>query len=765
MAKALGKDLFPVRIGACSEHPLLRERQRVDIIEGGLDEYDRLITGLRKAGLDPSESFDWDPARPPYPGMVPFEEADAAVYFGRDPEIAQVRASLIGMARFPDPRMGVVVGASGAGKSSLLRSGVIPRLRKDEKKWLILPRVEPGRRPLNVLRSALIQARPTGQNAGDWEATVDKALEGHSADLNVLIQRLAPDREPEHILLFIDQMEQALLNLDQGETQPFFRFLSRVVSMPEARMLVISTLRSDMLDVLQRRRELEGVQFELLNLGPMAIERHAAIIEGPANRAGMAIEQGLLAQLSRDVSGDDAVPLLAFTLRRLYDVGREQRKLTIADYKAMGGVFGAVERVLQESFGGQPSGEIEVALKTMLLGLVDFGEKERPQPRWLARDEVPSGAKQIMDRLIDVRLLVSTREADGKDYVHAAHEALFRVSPTLENWLSDHRDLLAWRRRIARDVQRWLEQGKKDEDLLSGSRLREALRWFKLPGSFLKPEELDLIETSDRRERRRRIQRRSIWIGSSIAVLLLLSTSARLFDAVHQWSISNAMAEVYEPRLGKLMSTRLYCAWFQNLEMGKILNLEHTRFGGPALEHNILISNRRDKRDELRWYDTEANAPALRVKPKEVELLLRESDRKMDEIARITGLPAERAPLPDPQTLVAGTLWSKPGAYLDGSMAYLYVTFGLHNFLGVPPSGITCQTEVVVKTYEHGLVIGGAPAENCNDVQHIYVLIADGTSDVDRHRGSWMPQSSLPIFRNTFKTCTCWKNSPGSGCD
>src|SRR5262249_26790509 len=144
MAKALGKDIFPVRIGPCEIHPLLRERQLVDLVAEPEVGWRRLLDGLRVAGLDPRDSFDWDPRRSPYPGLSPFEEADAAVYCGREVEIDQALDLLTRLGRRGEPRLGMIVGASGSGKSSLMRAGVIPRLKKDPERWLPLPRVQPG---------------------------------------------------------------------------------------------------------------------------------------------------------------------------------------------------------------------------------------------------------------------------------------------------------------------------------------------------------------------------------------------------------------------------------------------------------------------------------------------------------------------------------------------------------------------------------------------------------------------------------------------
>lgn len=152
-ARALGKYIFPMRIAPCVVRPPLTELQVVDAIVDRPSAYERLLHGLRMAGLD--DPAIWDGSRPPYPGLMAFQEADAAVFFGRDPDIRAALDMLNRLRRFGGTRLLICLGASGSGKSSLVRAGVLPRLKKDPDTWLSVPPFRPLQRPIDEMSMAL----------------------------------------------------------------------------------------------------------------------------------------------------------------------------------------------------------------------------------------------------------------------------------------------------------------------------------------------------------------------------------------------------------------------------------------------------------------------------------------------------------------------------------------------------------------------------------------------------------------------------------
>src|SRR5262249_26736547 len=132
----------------------------------------RLKIGLLERGLDPSNVFVYDPKRPPYPGLLAFQEADAAIFFGRGEDILKTLETLDGLRRQgrEAARFGLLLGASGSGKSSLVRAGVIPRLKKQPDAWLPVPPFRPQIEPLDELAMALAAAFEGHGRTRDWSA-------------------------------------------------------------------------------------------------------------------------------------------------------------------------------------------------------------------------------------------------------------------------------------------------------------------------------------------------------------------------------------------------------------------------------------------------------------------------------------------------------------------------------------------------------------------------------------------------------------------
>jgi hypothetical protein len=151
----------------------------------------RLKRGLDKAGLDP-KFFAWPPEsdreRAPYRGLKSLEAADAGIFFGRDAPIVEAMDRLRGLKAAAPPRLLVILGASGAGKSSFLRAGLWPRLARDDRNFLPLPLIRPERAALsgeNGLLAGLAAALPQSR------AVLRKAIETGASALRPLLAELA----------------------------------------------------------------------------------------------------------------------------------------------------------------------------------------------------------------------------------------------------------------------------------------------------------------------------------------------------------------------------------------------------------------------------------------------------------------------------------------------------------------------------------------------------------------------------------------------
>ena len=302
----------------------------------------RLRIGLERAGLDP-RFFAWPPdndqSRPPYRGLLPLEAADAGIFFGREAPTIDALDRIRGMNDGAPPRFLVLLGASGAGKSSFLRAGLLPRLVRDDRNYFILPVVRPERAAINgevgLLRA--LETAFTSQGATISRADIREAIAGGAATLRPLLNILADRaratfagddaqaRAPT-LVLAIDQGEELFVAEGSEESAHLLVLLRDLLADDAPAMLVLVTIRSDAYEPLQTAKALESVTQQTLSLTPMPRGAYQAVIEGPAARLkhgdrALVIEPALTQALLSDIedgAGRDALPLLAFTLERLY---------------------------------------------------------------------------------------------------------------------------------------------------------------------------------------------------------------------------------------------------------------------------------------------------------------------------------------------------------------------------------------------------------------------------------------------------------------
>ena len=353
----------------------------------------------------------WDATLAPYPGLPAFEERQAPVFFGRDVAIEAVVERLGALALRPQAFL-LLLGASGYGKSSLVRAGVVPRLKGDgEGSWTVLPPFTPGDQPFKELERAVL-------NAGGVFDAADPLRSLRE------LQRQSNTR----LLLVIDQFEELLSagpnddgQADEAET--FQAFLRNLLRVPKAGLLVLATMRTDFLAPLQTRWPA---------LTSMA--------------KSLPLEPGLKQRLVEESGGRDALPLLAFTLEKLWRARErrgvgvagtrpgEQLDLTLDDYKHLGGVAGAVSTRAKECWDPQTSGaEERAALREAFLDhLVSVSGDGQEAKRAARLEDLPPASLAIVRRLVDDRLLVLKEGS-----MEIAHEALLRTWEPLVKWIDE----------------------------------------------------------------------------------------------------------------------------------------------------------------------------------------------------------------------------------------------------------------------------------------------------------------------------------------
>ena len=462
-----GKDFVGVLPGALSEEalkaapPIVHTRQqgKVDLDTG--EGWDALLLALDRSGLDPNQWFSIPEGVPPYPGFVAFEEKDAGVFFGRGQEITLYLGAIKELRERDQAQALVISGGSGTGKSSLLKAGLIPRLRR-QPDWLVFKAFDPSRDPIRAMFASLRAGAEAVGAAIDLPSRPPETSQDLADCLQDALWNIE-EKSESWLLLPIDQAEVLLADTGsaggeagQGAQAEGARLLGAIGQILESRkrkLIAVFTIRTEFLPALQRAVPPAVLKDQSLR----PITALAEVIEKPAERFGIELERGLSGQMVEDTSGAEALPLLAYTLRELYDRFGSDKRLELQEYQDLGGVTGAIETKLHNALDDLKPGPEELAAFRRAfvrqLVKVDEGavEGERYLRRAVPRDALPDGASRLIDRLRDARLLV-----DGEDGTIAiAHERL------IEDW----RDM---------PLRRWLAEDSGDRQLIENLRSRHA---------------------------------------------------------------------------------------------------------------------------------------------------------------------------------------------------------------------------------------------------------------------------------------------------
>ena len=514
-AKSLGKQVFPVKVGPCTIDSVLTSRQIIDLTQNQKDAYHRLWRGLKVAGLDPANIFDWDCSRSPYPGMMAFQEEDAAVYFGRESEIQQGLEMLRRMRQFGGPCILLVFGASGSGKSSLVRAGLLPRLRRNSECWLIVDPFRPQENPLRELAIMLADAFSVSDQKLDWKefceqleqtAVVEKSQERTLLSNVALDLQIVRKRREATVLLIIDQAEELFVRSEKEKTASFLSLLRSAIEVPNSPLMAIFTLRSDFFGDFQRQQTLLGLSREHLTVGPIAKDHLAKIIKGPAMIADIELGDGLIEAIVRDTENQNALPLLAFTLRELYERCGEDKRLELHEYlEKVGSLSGAVARVADAALAAaQLTTDQEETLKKALVSMARINEEgqfTRQPTRWA---DLPENVHGVLERFVKARLLIS-RGDEMEPMVEVAHEAIFTHWPRLKEWIEVRRDDLRLLRQVRLAAAEWDRNGRAahflwpHERLLPVAVIVERMRPVLSPleQEFIRPESDRLLKQID----------------------------------------------------------------------------------------------------------------------------------------------------------------------------------------------------------------------------------------------------------------------------
>ncbi|MEM8810474.1 MAG: ATP-binding protein, partial [Cyanobacteria bacterium P01_G01_bin.38] len=378
----------------------------------------------------------------PYRGLKRFEVSDQDLFFGRD----QLIARLIDNLKHHNHLL--ILGASGSGKSSVMRAGVVPQLISQLSDTLQTFTFTPDRNPFRSLWGCLV-------SSGFKQSDADCVLDDPDSAMLTLIKQHKPASA--QWLFFIDQFEEIFtLCQDLDQRQSFIRNLLQASSLGKGAVKIVLAMRADFLDRFGGYPELgQFAQQNIYLITDMHPDELRLAIEQPAAKHGVVFEAGLVDEIIRDLEGQaGALPLLQYTLDLLWhrsDLGA--RTLSCKTYRELGGVRGALQQRVENLYGALDECD-RTTTKQIFLRLIDItGAAEemdvvgKAVSRRAALSEFDhEAAQKVLPQLIDANLLVSNRQDTST--VELAHETLINAWPKLKQWIDDSKEVIVMQNRL-----------------------------------------------------------------------------------------------------------------------------------------------------------------------------------------------------------------------------------------------------------------------------------------------------------------------------
>jgi WD40 repeat protein/basic membrane lipoprotein Med (substrate-binding protein (PBP1-ABC) superfamily)/transcriptional regulator with XRE-family HTH domain len=420
------------------------------------------------------------PGAPPYKGLLFFDEADSEWFFGREALTARLAEHLMDLAMDASTRLLAVVGASGSGKSSLVRAGLAGALRRAG--WQVGV-FTPGRSPV-------------------------KAMEGNL--------KLTTREHAERVLLVVDQFEE-LFTLCGNEIDRI-AFIEKLLSFARdrsKRISVVLALRADFYSHCAQYPLLrQAVAAEQEYIGQMSFGEMRRAIEEPARRGGWEFEPGLLDVLLTDIGAHStgepepgALPLLSHALLATWE-RRRGRVLTLDGYRASGGVRGAIAETAESVFTDRLDLAQQEIAHDVFMRLTELGEGTEDTRRRAGLNELVQQSEQapqlraVLDTLAEARLIVL-----NEDSAEVAHEALIREWQRLHEWLTQDREALVLHRHLTTATHEWEARERDPSELYRGARLAQAREWAAANDERLNAPERAFLAASIEQEGRDAVER------------------------------------------------------------------------------------------------------------------------------------------------------------------------------------------------------------------------------------------------------------------
>ncbi len=437
----------------------------------------------------------------PYLGLETFSEEQSAFFFGRQQAIDDILENLRGNKRFL-----ALLGHSGSGKSSVVRAGLLPLLRQDalpgSSRWGIVV-MRPGDNPFKVLAA---------------QGVVDEAH-----DLKVGIRNWLKQQNKERLMLVIDQGEELFVSCPEELRQDFIQQLGSLLDNP-APVTILLTMRVDFYSYATRYTVLaKWLGSNTLNIATsLSHEDVIDIIQKPAHAVGLSVSADLTTMIVQNLQGSapdeqgrgirsTMLPLLEFTLKRVWETCHTQSVLTSVAYNSLGGVTGSLGQWADSVLFELDETQLQLA-RHIFTALVHLGDERQGLPDARQRRSLETLVRHVQERnavqqlvqlFVQQRLLVTGRdEQTQEDSVELIHDSLIREWAQLKLWLDDDRGFLTWHQRLQVRMQDWIAANRDEMEqqdssgLLSGLALVTAEHWLNERQADLSDEEQNFIQAS-----------------------------------------------------------------------------------------------------------------------------------------------------------------------------------------------------------------------------------------------------------------------------
>ena len=526
----------------------------------------------------------------PFPGLRSFEEGEDHLFFGREKQIDEL------LYKLSSAHFLAVVGSSGSGKSSLIKSGLLPGLYSGQVAALgtswNLALFRPGRDPIGNMSRALtkvINLDPEDQT--DNQSVIEKTLRRDSEGL-VKMKQASDLGAQENLLLVVDQFEELFRYHEHHEAAigerhddvMFINLLLHAYQQKEANIFIVLTMRSDFLGACTEFHGLpEAVNKSQYLIPRMTREEREVAITGPIAVGGGTITPRLVTRLLDDVGDNpDQLPILQHALMRTWDywenTDQAQGALDISHYEAIGTMKEALSLHAEEAFAEIEGDQLKAAAAAIFKALTDRGEVGQGVRRPIRLREIcelTGSSKEVVTGIIDVFrtkgrsfLMPLEQVTIGEETViDISHESLMRIWTRLIQWVKEESQSAEIYMRLAAAAALYQEG---EAGLWRGPELELALRWqeearpnvlwaqrydvsYERAMSFLthsrKQRDLE-IETRERQQQQRLRRARIIAMVIGVAGFFSLMLSFVAYDqklqADEQRSIAVQQTEVAE---------------------------------------------------------------------------------------------------------------------------------------------------------------------------------------------------------------------------